>query len=279
MYLAQLSMIGFKSFAQKTRLQFNDGISAIIGPNGSGKSNIVDAIRWVLGEQKVTILRSDKMENIIFNGTRVRKPLNFAEVSLTIYNDKNILDSRFSEVVISRRLYRSGESQYLLNKTPCRLKDILDIFMDTGMGANAYSMIELKMVENILSDNQNDRRLILEEAAGITKYKIRRKSALRKMEATRQDMSRINDLISEIKRNVNSLSRQVGKARRYLNYKEELKQKEVELTRYRYTQLIDQLRPLQKQLKEISLIKDDASHQITLEETLLEDYKRELENG
>jgi chromosome segregation protein len=276
MYLSQLNMIGFKSFAQKTSLKFNDGISCIIGPNGSGKSNIVDAIRWVLGEQKVSILRSDKMENIIFNGTHTRKPLGFAEVSLTVNNNKNILDNTFSELVIARRLYRSGESQYLMNKVPCRLKDILDIFMDTGMGANAYSVIELKMVEDILSDNQSDRRFLFEEAAGITKYKIRRKSALRKMEMTRQDMSRISDIISEINRNVNSLSRQVGKARRYLKYQEELKQKEVELARFRYTQLIDELGPLQKQLKEISLIKEDASHQITLEEALLEDYKREI---
>ena len=275
MYLSKLKLIGFKSFAQKTSLEFNEGISCIIGPNGSGKSNIVDAIRWVLGEQRTTTLRSDKMENVIFNGSKDRKPMGMAEVALTLENNKGILKTDFSEVVVSRRLYRSGESQYLINNTPVRLKDVLDLFMDTGLGPNSYSVIELKMVESILSENKQERRQLFEEAAGVIKYKIRRKSALRKLEATRTDLNRVNDIISEVQKTVNSLSRQVGKARRYLNYTEELKKLEIDLARFRYHHLLDEIRPLTRQLHEESKVKEEAHHQITMDEALLEDYKRE----
>jgi len=216
------------------------------------------------------------MESVIFNGSLKRKSLGLAEVSMTIQNNKNIIDSPFTEVVVSRRLYRNGESQYLINKTPCRLKDLLHLFMDTGMNASAYSVIELKMVENIISDNPEERRVLFEEAAGVTKYKVRRKSAISKLKATKTDMSRISDMIVEITRTVNSLSRQVGKARRYLKYQDELKNKEIDLARYNYNHLIDDIRPLEQQLKEINVIKEDTSHQITLEEALLEDYKREI---
>ncbi len=276
MYLSKIKIIGFKSFANKTELKFNPGLSCIIGPNGSGKSNIVDAIRWVLGEQRTTVLRSDKMENVIFNGTRSRKPMGMAEVSMTIENTKDILKSEYRQVVITRRLYRSGESQYLINNVPVRLKDIIDIFMDTGLGSNSYSVIELKMVESILSENKTERRLLLEEAAGVVKYKIRRKSALRKLDATRTDLTRLNDIIGEVQKTVNSLSRQVGKARRYLNYSEELKKNDVNLSRYRYNRLLDEIRPLKLQLEEASKEKEESHHQITIDEALLEDYKREL---
>ncbi len=276
MYLSNLELMGFKSFAQKTKLKFTDGISCVIGPNGSGKSNIVDAIRWVLGEQKASTLRTDRMESVIFNGSKDRKPLNVAEVSMTIQNNKNILSSEFTDVVISRRLYRSGESQYFINKSPCRLKDIQNLFMDTGMGANSYSVIELSMIENIISENPSERRHLFEEAAGVTRYKAHRKSALRKLDSTRQDMSRIDDIISEISRNVNSLSRQVGKARRYLKFQDELKKLDIDLARYKYTHLQDRIEPLRKTLEEISLIKEDSSQQITLEEAILEEYKREM---
>ncbi len=276
MFLSKLELFGFKSFANKTKLKFSEGIACVIGPNGSGKSNIVDSIRWVLGEQRVSSLRSDKMESVIFNGSAKRKSQSLAEVSLTIENNKNILDSPFSDVVISRRLYRNGESQYLINKTPCRLKDVLNLFMDTGMNATSYSVIELKMVETIVSENPEERRILFEEAAGVTKYKIRRKSAVRKLKSTKSDMDRISDMIGEITRSVNSLSRQVGKARRYLKFQEELKNKEIDLARFKYNQLQDDIRPLEQQLKEISVIKEDASHQITLEEALLENYKHEI---
>ncbi|HES58874.1 MAG TPA: chromosome segregation protein SMC, partial [Caldithrix sp.] len=276
MYLSKLEIIGFKSFANKIKLDFTDGVSCIIGPNGSGKSNIVDAVRWVLGEQRVTSLRSDRMENVLFNGTRLRKPIGMAEVSMTIQNNKNILKTEFEEVLISRRLYRSGESQYLINKSPVRLKDILDLFVDTGMGANSYSVIELKMVESILSESTQERRQLFEEAAGIVKYKIRRKSALRKLDATHDDLNRLNDIISEISKTVNSLSRQVGKARRYLEYNDQLQKTEINLYRYRYHKLIEAIRPLKMQLQEASKLKESSHHQITMDEALLEDYKREL---
>ncbi len=276
MYLSKLKIVGFKSFAFKTNLDFNEGLSCIIGPNGSGKSNIVDAVRWVLGEQRTTALRSDKMENVLFNGTNKRKPTGFAEVSMMIDNNREILKSEFDQVQITRRLYRSGESQYLINNNPVRLKDILDTFMDTGLGANSYSVIELKMVESILSENKAERRLLLEEAAGVVKYKIRRKSALRKLDAARSDLTRLNDIISEVQKTVNSLSRQVGKARRYIAYTEDLKKIDVDLSRYRYNRLLDELRPLKVQLEEVSRQKEASHHQITIDEALLEDYKREL---
>src|SRR5512137_1987983 len=197
MYLSKLEIVGFKSFAQKVNLTFDSGISAIVGPNGCGKTNIVDAIRCVLGEQRYSALRSERMEDVIFNGTKLRKPLGMAEVSLVIENTKGILPSEYSQVTVSRRVYRSGESEYLLNKVPCRLKDILDLFMDTGMGADAYSVIELKMIEIILSDRTEERRRLFEEAAGVTKYKHRRKAAYRKLEAVQADLLRVNDLVAE----------------------------------------------------------------------------------
>jgi chromosome segregation protein len=276
MYLSKIEILGFKSFANKTKLQFADGLSCIIGPNGSGKSNIVDALRWVLGEQRSSSLRSDRMENVIFSGSKNRKQLGMAEVSITIQNNENILKTEFKEVVISRRLYRSGESQYLINKTPVRLKDVINVFLDTGIGANSYSIIELKMVESMLSENKAERRQLFEEAAGVGKYKIRRKSALKKLETTRIDLNRINDIVVEIEKNVRSLSRQVGKARKYIAYSEELKKIEVDLFRYHYFHMLDEIKPLQRQLDEISKIKEDSYHQITIDEALIEEYKREM---
>lgn len=276
MYLSKLEILGFKSFAQKIKLNFNDGLTCIIGPNGSGKSNIVDAIRWVLGEQRVSSLRSDKMENVIFNGTKLRKPMGMSEVSMTIENNKKILDSEYDEIVISRRLYRSGESQYLINKVPVRLKDVVNLFMDTGMGANSYSVIELKMVESILSENKQERRQLFEEAAGVVKYKTRRKSALRKLESTQHDLERINDIIIEVDKTVSSLGRQVSKARRYLDLTEQLKKSDIDLAVFRYHKLKDQINPLEQELLETSKEKEESHHQITLEEAILEDYNRQL---
>lgn len=275
MYLSKLEILGFKSFAQKTKLDFNEGLTCIIGPNGSGKSNIVDAIRWVLGEQRVSSLRSDKMENVIFNGTKTRKPMGLSEVTMTIENNKKILDSEYEEIVISRRLYRSGESQYLINKVQVRLKDIINLFMDTGMGANSYSVIELKMVESILSENKSERRLLFEEAAGVVKYKTRRKSALRKLDSTQQDLDRINDIVIEVDKTVSSLGRQVSKARRYIDLTDQLKRTDIDLSVFRYHSVKEQINPLEMELSEISKEKDESSHQITLEEAILEDYSRQ----
>ncbi len=214
MYLSKLELHGFKSFAAPTVMRFDPGITAIVGPNGCGKSNIVDAVRWVIGEQRSRILRSGKMEDIIFNGAAKRRPLGLAEVQLTVENTRGILPTEFSEVAIGRRFYRSGESEYLLNGISCRLRDIVDIFLDTGMGAGAYSVIELKMVEQILSDNAAERRHLFEEAAGISKYKQRRHQAMRKLEAIQADLARLEDVRAEIERRVRSLKRQAAAASR-----------------------------------------------------------------
>src|SRR5205823_6385621 len=191
------------------------GMTAIVGPNGCGKTNVVDAIRWALGEQRASTLRSDLMENVIFNGTRMRKPLGMSEVSLTIENTKGILPTEYSEVTITRRLFRNGDSEYLLNKVQCRLKDIVDLFMDTGMGAHAYSVIELKMIETILYDRAEERRRLFDEAAGVTKYKLRRKEAFRRLDATQQDLLRVTDIVKEVAKKVSSLERQAKRAEEY----------------------------------------------------------------
>ncbi len=214
MYLSKLKIHGFKSFALPTDLNFDPGITAIVGPNGCGKSNVVDAIRWVIGEQRARILRSEKMENVIFNGASKRRPLGMAEVELTVENTRGMLPIEYAEVTLGRRLYRSGDSEYLLNGTACRLRDIVDLFMDTGMGAGAYSVIELKMIEEILSDNAQDRRRLFEEAAGVTKYKQRRAQTLRRLGGTQDDLLRLRDVTGEIERQVRSLRRQAAAAAR-----------------------------------------------------------------
>jgi chromosome segregation protein len=244
MYLSKLEVIGFKSFAQKVNLVFDSGISAIVGPNGCGKTNIVDAIRWVLGEQRYSALRSDKMEDVIFNGTKTRKALGMAEASLVIENTKGILPSEYTQVTIGRRVYRSGESEYLLNKVPCRLKDILDLFMDTGMGSDAYSVIELKMIETILSDKADERRRLFEEAAGVTKYKHRRKAAYRKLEDVQADLTRLNDIVVEVQKSVNSLERQARKAEQFNELKSKLRVLEVDLMEREYAHLEGRIAPL-----------------------------------
>ncbi len=229
MYLSKLEILGFKSFSQKTVVNFNEGVTSIVGPNGCGKTNIVDAIRWCLGEQRSSALRSDKMENVIFNGTSGKKPMGMAEVSLTIQNTKGVLPTEYSEVVITRRIFRSGESEYLLNKNLCRLKDITNLFMDTGIGANAYSVIELKMIETILSNKAEERRVMFEEAAGVNKYKLRRRLALRKLDEVRSDLTRVNDIVSEVEKKVNSLERQAKKADKYNKISTQLRELEIDL--------------------------------------------------
>lgn len=237
MYLSKLELQGFKSFAQRTAVNFDPGITAIVGPNGCGKSNIVDAVRWVIGEQRARILRSDKMESVIFNGTSKRKALGMAEVLLTIENTRGVLPIEYSEVTLGRRLFRSGESEYLLNGVKCRLQDITDLFMDTGMGAGAYSVIELKMIEEILSDNAQDRRRLFEEAAGITKYKLRRKQAYGKLDSTRADLIRLRDLTDEIDKRVRGLKRQAERAAKYKEFSQRLEELEKTLARVEYNRL------------------------------------------
>jgi chromosome segregation protein len=276
MYLSKLEIIGFKSFAQKVNLTFDSGISAIVGPNGCGKTNIVDAIRWVLGEQRYSALRSEKMEDVIFNGTKARKPLGMAESSLVIENTKGILPSEYSQVTVTRRVYRSGESEYLLNKVPCRLKDILDLFMDTGMGADAYSVIELKMVETILSDKADERRRLFEEAAGVTKYKHRRKAAYRKLESVQADLVRVNDIVSEVQKAVSTLERQAKRAEQYNTVKVRLKTMEIDLMEREYAQLFTRIQPLEERFHALSADKDKTDVDLSQEESQHENLRSTL---
>ncbi len=229
MRLSYLEVKGFKSFGDKVTIHFDKGVTSIVGPNGSGKSNVVDAIRWVLGEQKTRMLRSEKMENIIFNGNKNRKPANLAEVSLSFENTKNILPTEYSTVTITRRLYRTGESEYLLNNVSCRLKDITELFLDTGIGSDSYAIIELKMVDEILNDKNNAIKILLDEAAGISKYKIRKKQTLQKLEDTDNDLKRVDDLLFEIERNMKQLESQAKKTERYYKLKELYKELSTEL--------------------------------------------------
>src|SRR6267142_517060 len=230
MFLQKIELQGFKSFVDKTVLQFSDGVTGVIGPNGCGKTNVSDAIRWVMGEQSAKQLRGGSMEDVIFNGCPTRKPLNLAEVHLTFKNDRGILPTEFSEVTISRRVFRSGVSEYFLNKAPCRLRDIRDLFFDTGMGSHAYAVIERSMVDHVLSDNSGHRRFLFEEASGITKYKQRKKEALNKLDATEADLTRLGDIVFEIERELRSLARQVGKARRFQRLRDSIRDLDLRLT-------------------------------------------------
>jgi chromosome segregation protein len=275
MYLSKLEIIGFKSFAHKTLLKFDAGMTAIVGPNGCGKTNVVDAIRWALGEQKAGTLRSDVMENVIFNGTRTRKPLGMAEVSLTIENTRGVLPTEYQEVTITRRLFRSGESEYLLNKTQCRLKDIIELFMDTGMGANAYSVIELKMIETILSDRTEERRKLFEEAAGVTKYKTRRKEALRRLDQVAADLSRVDDIVKEVTKSVASLERQAEKAKKHAEISEELRTLEVDLLEREYALNLNRIVPLREELERAETQKTRITSELSKFEALLDVIERE----
>ena len=270
MRLNQLEIFGFKSFAQKIVIPFEPGITAIVGPNGCGKSNVVEAIRWVLGEQRAGSFRSQRMEDVIFAGTRQRKALGMAEVALAIENRDNALPVEFAEVVLTRRLFRSGESDYLLNKIPCRLLDITNLLMDTGLGQGAYAVMEQGMVDEIISDKTENRRRILEEAAGITKYKVRRRSTRNRLEATQADLQRIEDIITEVKRQVDSLARQVGRARRYRELKGELDQLDVRLGCQRFFALSAQIAPLQDEFAALSKEAEEGYTRFTSREAELE---------
>ncbi len=230
MYLKHLDLQGFKSFPDKIKLDFDDGITAVVGPNGSGKSNISDSIKWVLGEQRVKSLRGDKMEDVIFAGTQVRKPLGFAEVSLTLDNTDGRMPVDYSEVKVTRTVFRSGESKYAINGTQCRLKDIHELFMDTGIGREGYSIIGQGKIDEILSSKSDDRRRLFEEAAGIVKYKNRRNETLDKLEKEQRNLERVQDIISELESKVEPLRNQSEKAKKYIALKEELKS--LEITRF-----------------------------------------------
>lgn len=277
MYLSKIEILGFKSFAQRVELKYDSGVTAIVGPNGCGKTNIVDAIRWALGEQRYGALRSEKMEDLIFNGTKNRKPLGMAEVSLTIENTRGVLPTEYAEVTITRRVYRSGESEYLLNRVPCRLKDILDLFMDTGIGADAYSVIELKMVETILSDKADERRRLFEEAAGVTKYKYRRKAAYRKLESVQQDLVRVNDIIKEIQKTVNTLERQAKRAEQYNEVSQRLRTIEIDLLEREYAYLHGRFNEFREQLEHALGKRDAIDRELSAQDALLDESRLALQ--
>src|SRR5512142_2625464 len=243
MYLKNLTVLGFKSFADKTSLNFQPGVTAIVGPNGCGKSNVSDAIRWVLGEQSAKALRGGEMADVIFNGTDGRKPVGMAEVSLTLGDMDGAhlqaagVEVAYNEATITRRIFRDGGSEYFINKVPCRLKDIQLLFMGTGMGRTSYSIMAQGNITQLLSSKPEDRRVVFEEAAGITKFKSQKKEALRKLEFTEQNLLRVADLVREVKRQIGSLQRQAGKARRYKQLAAELQHLDTQLARHQYDQL------------------------------------------
>jgi len=252
LYLKYLEIVGFKSFAERTKLEFERGMTAIVGPNGCGKSNVSDAIRWVLGEQSARALRGAKMEDCIFNGTDSHKPLAMAEVSLTLSDCEKILGTDFNEVTVTRRVFRSGEGQYFINKAPCRLKDLQRLFMDTGVGTNSYSLMEQGRIDLILSSRPEDRREVFEEASGITKFKADKKEAIRKLEHTEANLLRLGDIIREVKRQIISLQRQVGKARRYKTLQEQLRRLDIFLGRDKLETLNREIGALETQLTAIA---------------------------
>jgi len=256
MRLEKIVLNGFKSFADKTDFVFDSPITAIVGPNGCGKSNVVDAVKWVLGEQSVKSLRSGQMADVIFSGSSSRKPLGAAEVSLFISNPDGTgarqLPIEAEEVQVSRKIYKSGESEYRINNKICRLKDIRELFMDTGIGARAYSILEQGQIEQLISATKTDRRFIFEEAAGISKYKAHKKEAIRKLERTEQNLLRVADILGEVAKRLRSVKLQAGKARNYLQYTQRLKELQVSYSLVEYAKNRTQMKDKGSVLDEVS---------------------------
>ena len=273
MKLKSLEVIGFKSFVDRLHLSFPGGITTIVGPNGCGKSNIVDAVLWVIGERSAKHLRGKLMEDVIFNGTDGRKPLGMAEVNLTFSNEDGSAPEEYepySEITVTRRLYRSGESEYLINKVPCRLRDITDLFLDTGIGVNGYSIVEQGRVEHLINANPQDRRFLIEEAAGIAKYKERKRLALMKMEATQQNLLRIQDIIAEVKRQIVTLERQVKRAEEYKAIRKEVKEIEIRFALQEYTELSEKGEAARGYLKALRDREMEISTQTAQKEAFVE---------
>lgn len=278
MKIKKISIHGFKSFVDKTTLEFSSGTSGIIGPNGCGKSNIVDAIRWVIGEQNPRHLRGKSMEDVIFNGSDTRKPLGMAEVVLTFSNEDGNAPARyagFTEIEISRRLYRSGESEYYINKVQSRLRDIIDLFTDTGIGTKAYSIVEQGQVGWLVNAKPEERRAIFEEAAGINKFKHKKQAAIRRLDSTKENLTRVNDIISEVKRQLNSLNRQAKKAERYKIFRDELKEVDLTLYSMELTRLKNLFDDTSRRLLELQDEEMALSNTIATREGLLEEYRTE----
>lgn len=282
MYLKSLQLVGFKSFAEKTNLEFLPGVTAIVGPNGCGKSNVADAIRWVLGEQSAKALRGSEMADVIFNGTDGRKPIGMAEVNMTFAEvDPNVLslpgvNLDYSEVTITRRVYRDGTGEYLINKTPCRLRDVQNMFLDTGIGRSSYSLMAQGQIDQILSARPEDRRNIFEEAAGINKYKHQKKEALRKLEYTEANLVRLTDIIKEVKRQIISLQRQAGKARRYKEIFDQLKALDTRLARHKFDLVQADIAELEARSAEIAALSDQFGSEIADRELQVSQLRQSL---
>lgn len=271
MYLKELELKGFKSFPEKTDIVFKNGITAIVGPNGSGKSNISDAVRWVLGEQSIKSLRGDKLEDVIFAGSDKKKPMNYCEVSLTIDNSDGEIDIEFTELTIKRRAYRNGESQFFLNGKPCRLKDIKELFLDTGIGKDSYSIIEQGKVDEILSNNPGVRRKVFDEACGIAKYRYKKQEAERNLKNTSENLERINDIYIEIEKQINPLKNQKEKAEKFLEISGRLKELEV-------NSFLREINKIDKEAGEIKLALEESENKINTGEEKSKTLEKEYED-
>ncbi|MCY9137265.1 chromosome segregation protein SMC [Peribacillus frigoritolerans] len=276
MFLKRLDVVGFKSFAEKISIDFVPGVTAVVGPNGSGKSNVTDAVRWVLGEQSAKSLRGAKMEDIIFSGSDTRKALNFAEVSLTLDNETNSLPIDFHEVSVTRRVYRSGESEFFINNQGCRLKDIIDLFMDSGLGREAFSIISQGKVEEILSSKAEERRVIFEEAAGVLKYKTRKRKAESKLTETQDNLNRVHDILHELEGQVEPLKIQSSLAKEFLAKKDELEQIEVALTVYEIEELYEKWEKLSQELEKHNEMEQQMAGQLQDREAHLKKLRDSL---
>ena len=273
MRLRSLEIKGFKSFADKTVVNFDEGITGIIGPNGCGKSNIIDSIRWVIGEQKISALRSENLEALVFNGSKTRSASGLAEVSLTFENTRQLLPTEFTTVTVTRRFFKNGDSEYRLNDVNCRLKDIHNLFMDTGISTDSYAIIELGMVDDIIKDKENSRRRMLEQAAGITIYKTRKKEAKAKLEATESDISRIEDLLFEINNQLKTLESQAKKAEKYFEIKKEYREVSIELAKASLAGFSDMYKDLHERQEEETKKREGLDAEIAAEETNLEESR------
>ena len=276
MFLESLELHGFKSFAHRTKLTFSRGVTAVVGPNGCGKSNVLDAIRWVLGEQSAKALRGGEMSDVIFSGSDSLAAVGMAEVSMTFTECEKELGLEFHEVKLTRRVYRDGKSEYLINGTGCRLRDIQQLFMDTGIGRTAYSIMEQGRIDQLLSSRPEDRRAVFEEAAGITRYKAQKREALRKLEQTEQNLLRLDDILKEVQRQLNSLSRQAAKARRHQEFSTQLRLFETHLADVQYRGWKSEIDALDSQAAELRAKGEQTERAIAEAETQLFEQQREL---